>query len=261
VTSALPDIPNFRDAGGLATGFLRPGLVYRSAQLSGISAPAQQSLRDIGIVSAFDLRTADEVRNRPDELPPGVCLTVLDVLADRPHSGAAAVASLVTEHGDRATIEDVNDAVTGGRSHDLMIETYRYLVSLPSAHAGYRSLLQDLGQAEGGAVIHCTAGKDRTGWAIAVLQRFAGASMDDVVADYLASNEPMRQTYGPMLDQFAAAGGDAEALSQMIYVQPDYLDAAITLMHHVYGGLEGYLTTALELSAEDIDALGARLVA
>ena len=255
----LPGIPNFRDAGGLASGTLRPGVVFRSAQLVPLSTEDAQRLLDLDVRSVYDLRTLDEVDHLPDALPPGLQATVLDVLADRPHSGAAAVASLVTAKKDRTTIEDVNDAVRDGRARDLMIETYRYLVSLPSAHTAYRTLLASLAAADGASVIHCTAGKDRTGWAIAVLQRLCGASMDDIMADYLASNAGMETAYRRMLDDFAAAGGDAEALSHMIFVRPEYLDAAVTLMHHVYGGIDGYLTTGLGLESTTVGALRDRL--
>lgn len=257
----LPDIPNFRDAGGLATGSLRPGLAFRSAQLSGQTPDDNQAMLALGVAHVFDLRTADEVAHRPDAPPPGVDVVVLDVLADRPHSGAAAVASLVTAKHDGTTVEDINDAVRDGRAHDLMIETYRYFVSLPSAHAAYRTLLTDICRTDGAVIVHCTAGKDRTGWALAVLQRLCGASLDDVMADYLASNAPMEAAYRPMLDSFAAEGGDAEALADMIFVRPEYLDAAITLMHHVHGGLDSYLTATLGLSPATVARLRERLSA
>lgn len=260
MTPTPPAIPNFRDAGGLATGSLRPGLVFRSAHLAEATPAAHASLIDHAVSAVYDLRTAEEVRHRPDDLPAGIGLTVLDVLADRPHSGAAAVASLVTERPDRATVADIDDAVADGRARDLMIETYRYLVSLPSAHAGYRALLLALGQEHGATVIHCTAGKDRTGWAIAVLQRLGGASADDVLADYLRSNEQMELAYGPMLAAFAAEGGDAESLSHMIYVRPEYLDAATTLAARVHGSLDGYLRTALGLTSEELRRVRARLL-
>ena len=256
---SLPGIPNFRDAGGLASGTLRPGVVFRSAQLVPLSDEDARRLVALDVRSVFDLRTLDEVDHLPDELPPGVQVTVLDVLADRPHSGAAAVASLVTAKKDRTTVEDVNDAVSDGRARDLMIETYRHLVSLPSAHTAYRTLLESLATANGSAVIHCTAGKDRTGWAIAVLQRLCGASMDDVMADYVLSNTGMETAYRRMLDDFASAGGDAESLSHMIFVRPEYLEAAVTLMHNVYGGIDGYLTTGLGLDRATISTLRDRL--
>ena len=261
MSGARPDVPNFRDAGGLSTGSLRPGLVYRSAQLSPLTDEDHARLLDLGVRSVFDLRTADEVRHRPDTLPQGLEATVLDVLADRPHSGAAAVASLVTAKQDQTTVEDVNDAVSDGRARDLMIETYRYLVSLPSAHVAYRTLMASIADGTGAVVIHCTAGKDRTGWAIAVLQSMGGASMDDVLADYLLSNVDMETTYRPMLDAFADAGGDAESLADMILVRPEYLEAAVTLMHRVYGDLDGYLSRGLQLTADDLGRLRSRLLA
>lgn len=240
-------------------GSLRPGLVFRAPQLSGLTPPQSSALAAMGPLQVFDLRTADEVGHRPDDLPAGTAYTLLDVLADRPHSGAAAVASLVTARDDETTVQDINDAVRDGRAADLMIETYRYLVSLPSAHAGYRALLSGLASDPRSAIIHCTAGKDRTGWAIAVLQWLAGASDDEVLADYLASNAGMERAYRPMLDGFAAAGGDADALADMIFVRPEYLQAAVDLMQRVHGDLLGYLTGALALPPSDIDRLRQRL--
>lgn len=255
----LPDIPNFRDAGGLTSGSMGAGIVYRSSQLSALSDSDQDVLLRLAVVDVFDLRTSAEASHRPDRLPAAIRLCLADVLADRPHSGAAAVATLVNDHADKAAVEEVNAAVGDGRARDLMIETYRHFVSLPSAHEAYRRVLAAMAVSSGASVIHCTAGKDRSGWAIAVLQRLAGTHMDDVVADYLASNAAMVRAFGPMLDDFAIQGGDAESLSHMIYVRPEYLEAAVTLMHHVYGSLDGYLTTALGLGTEQVQALRSRL--
>ena len=109
-------------------------------------------------------------------------------------------------------------------------------------------------------MVHCTAGKDRTGWGVALLQLASGVGMDDVLADYLASNEPMRRAYGPMLDAFAAEGGDAQSLAHMMIVEPDYLDAALTLMRARFGDLDGYLERGLGLDADDVDRLRRRLL-
>lgn len=255
----LPDFPNFRDVGGLRSGSLRPGIVFRSAQLSGHTDADDAALLSLGVRSVYDLRTADEAEHRPDRVPEQIRVALFDVLADRPHSGAAAVASLVTAQQDRATVEDINDAVSGGRAHDLMIETYRHLVSLPSAHAGYRALLASLAVDDGSSVIHCTAGKDRTGWAVAVLQHLCGTDVDDIVIDYLASNAGMERAYRPMLESFASEGGDSEALADMIFVKPEYLEAATSVMHRTHGGLDCYLRQTLGLDSATLERLGNRL--
>jgi len=254
-----PDIPNFRDAALAGSGALRPGVVFRSAQLSGHSPDDDHALLALDIRRVYDLRTADEAEHRPDHVPGPITVTLLDVLADRPHSGAAAVASLVTAKPDRASIAEVNHVVGGGRAHELMLETYRHFVTLPSAHASYRALLRQIAGGDGAAVIHCTAGKDRTGWAIALLQRLCGADLADIMDDYLGSNAPMEQAYRPLLDAFASEGGDAEALADMIFVKPDYLEATISLMYREHGRLGDYLSGALGLDARTLSALRSRL--
>jgi protein-tyrosine phosphatase len=257
-------IPNFRDAGGLATASGRPmqaGVVYRASQLFGLAPELQDALLAIGVTDVFDLRTTSEVDHRPDSLPATITLTVDDVLADRPHSGAAEVATIVNEHADRATVDQINAVVSEGKAKQVMIETYQHFVTLPSAHRAYGGLLTSIAGTRGAAVIHCTAGKDRSGWGIALLQLVAGAEMDDVVADYLLSNEQMRRAYGPMLAAFAAEGGDAESLGHMMLVEPDYLDAALTLMRAQFGDLDGYLSHGLGLTPDDVDTLRTRLLA
>ena len=72
---------------------------------------------NLDVRSVYDLRTLDEAEHRPDEVPSSIRVALLDVLADRPHSGAAAVASLVTAKQDRATVEEINAAVGQGRAH------------------------------------------------------------------------------------------------------------------------------------------------
>lgn len=263
MSGTLPDIPNFRDAGGLATASGRPmrrGVVYRSAQLFGLSPEQQGKLVALGVTEVYDLRTREEVDHRPDSLPGSITLAVDDVLADRPQSGAAEVASIVNAHADRASAERINAAVGDGKAKHLMIETYQHFVTLPSAHSAYRGLLAGIAQGDGAAVIHCTAGKDRSGWGIALLQLVAGVHMDDVVADYLLSNEPMRQAYGPMLEAFAAEGGDADSLAHMMLVEPDYIDAAFTLMRQQFVDFDGYLSRGLRLASGNVDRLRERLL-
>lgn len=255
-------VPNFRDVGGLATpdGPMREGVVFRAAQLTRLEPHVQAALRELGVRTVVDLRTAEEIHHRPDTLPGDITLVVLDVLADRPHSGAAEVAALVNQYEERASVAAINAAIGDGQAEQHMRDTYRHFVTLPSAHSGYRTLFRGLAQGVGGAVIHCTAGKDRTGWAVAVLQLLAGAGIDDVVDDYLASNEPMRATYGRMLDDFAAQGGDSDALSHMMLVYPEYLDTALAIVRTEFGGIPEYLERGLGLAPVEIAALRKRFV-
>ena len=62
------------------------------------------------------------------------------------------------------------------------------------------------------AALHCTTGKDRTGWAAAALLMLLGVSYDDVLTDYLLTNQQLLPSMQPLLDRFAAEGGDPELL-------------------------------------------------
>jgi len=240
---------------------MRAGILFRSSRLSGLRDGVGPALVALGVTDVFDLRTAAEVASRPDRLPPGVTLTVANVLADRPHGGAVAVGTLARSRMDPEAIEAVNAAVGGGRARDLMLETYRDFAGLPSALHGFGQVLRGVTRANGASIVHCTAGKDRSGWAVAVMQLACGVRTDDVVADYLLSNQAMSDAYGPLLEQFADAGGDADALASILYVEPDYLDAGVSALHSAFGDLEGYLEAGLGLDAVDVALLRDRLLA
>jgi protein-tyrosine phosphatase len=254
------DIPNFRDAGGLATGSLRRGVVYRSSQLSALTDAQQAHLQALGITIVFDLRTAAETSSRPDRLPAGIRGVHLDVLADTPESGAAAMEQLVAGTGT-PDIAAINATIGGDRAHAMMVQTYRDIVSLPSARASYRSMLRDFTESTGSAVVHCTAGKDRTGWGIALFQHIAGVSDDDIVADYLLSSAPITAAYAPLIEQFGRAGGDATALADLIMVRPDYLRSALDTSVAAHGSIDGYLRDGLGLDDAAVAAVRARITA
>lgn len=259
---ALADLLNFRDA-GLATpsGRMRTGVLFRSSRLSGLDDAAGAALVASGVTDVFDLRTAEEVEHRPDRLPPSINLTVANVLADRPHGGAVAVATLARSRMDPEAIEAINEAVGDGRARELMLQTYRDFAGLPSALRGFALVLGGVARAPGASIVHCTAGKDRSGWAVALMQLVCGVPTEDVVADYQRSNQAMSDAYGPLLEQFADAGGDARSLASILYVDPDYLEAGLAAAGSAFGDLDGYLTAGLGLTTFDVDRLRARLLA
>lgn len=270
---ALPDnqrdalltaAPNFRDAGGLSAGperAMRSGIFYRTGQLVGLDDAAQAALISLGIVRVFDLRTDAERAPKPDTLPPLVALVIADVLADAPHSGATAVAALGNSRGGRFAVDEIDAVIGGGQAKDLMIDTYRDFIRLPSADAAYRAFVSSVAQDSRAVAFHCTAGKDRTGWAAAVLQMVAGVDEAAIVDDYLASNARTAAQYGPVVEAFGEAGGDALALRCLVDVSPDYLEAALAQMTATHGGLGGYLAGGLGLAPAEVDALAARLLA
>ncbi len=254
----LSTVANLRDLGGWRVpggGQVARGLVYRSTDLSRLAEPDLTMFAGLGIRTVFDLRTASERLAAPDVLPGGARYRALDVLAD---SAMAIPANLMALLADPPA---ATRTLSGGAVGSLFDDAYREIVMLPSAQLGYRALFLDLAAPEARpALVHCTAGKDRTGWAAAVLLLLLGVSDEDVLADYLLTNDLLLPVLRPILDQFEAAGGDPALLGPVLGVTPDYLEAAFDEVRRNYGSIEGYVADGLRLNDVTIDGLYRNLV-
>lgn len=258
----LAAAPNFRDVGGFQTSSrrtLRAGRLFRAGELGGLSDEGEAAFSALGIADVYDLRTESERTRRPDRLPSHVELVIADVLGDAPNSGAAAFAPIL-QGSKSMSIDAVNAAIGGGKGRDLMLGTYRDFLILDSANASYRRFVTGVATGEGAIAFHCTAGKDRTGWAAAILQLFAGVDHATVMAQYLLSNERTGTAFGAIVAAFGKAGGDQGSLQTMVDVHPEYLDAGLTSMAERYGDIEGYFRRGLGLGDDDLQALSQRLL-
>lgn len=255
VRSILVTVPNLRDLGGWPCGDdrqVRHGLLFRSDRLSRLDAPGLRAMSALGIRTVYDLRTQQERSADPDRVPEGTELVGLDVLADSAMSIPAHLLGLLNDPPTATAA--LHDAAV----NDLFDTAYREFIALPSARAGYRALFQGLASPQRvPALFHCTTGKDRTGWAAAVLLLALGVSPDDMRRDYLRSNDSLLPALAPLFEAFDAAGGDHRVLLPVLGVRERYLDTALRVMAAEFGSLEGYVTDGLQLPAGTIDRLRA----
>lgn len=243
----IASVPNLRDLGGYRTadgGTVARGLVYRSDQLSGIGQDDMRRLTLLGLKESIDLRTSAERSARPDELPPGTRRVWLDVLADLPAAGPAQL------EGMMQAPKTASAQLGGGRVEAMFADSYRKFVTLPSARREFGAFFRILAdESRLPVVFHCTTGKDRTGWAAAVLLTLLGVPRETVYEDYLRSNDYILPAYGPVIDRFVTAGGEASIPLAIFGVRRDYLDAAFDEMEKQYGPVEAYLTTGLGIDS------------
>jgi protein-tyrosine phosphatase len=242
-------LANLRDVGGWPAaggGRVRRGLLYRSMNLGNLDDEGLAALGDLGIRAVFDLRTEAEREAAPDRLPAGIELVVADVLAGSPH--AAPADFFATLNDPKLATERFGD----GRALEMFGQGYRLFVGMPSALAAfgrvYRGLLDPAARP---ALMHCTAGKDRTGWGAAALLLLLGVSEADVTRDYLMTNDALMPRMRRSLDDFAAAGGDPEILLQVLGVRVEYLRAAIEEMESSFGTIERYFAQGLGIDDDD----------
>ena len=146
-----------------------------------------------------------------------------------------------------------------------MLAVYRLLPFVPALAGSYRLFLAALTDRPGASMVHCFAGKDRTGIAVALVHVLAGVHRDDLMADYLRSADPalierriagegaaIRAEHGPRSDA---------ALRRLFGVEPQYLDAAFVAMTERHGSIAGYAEAVLGVTPARAEALRMALIA
>ncbi len=136
--------------------------------------------------------------------------------------------------------------------------TYLDFVRLPSAKSAFGQLYRSLASDETRpALVHCTTGKDRTGWGVALLLLWLGVSEELVMADYLRSDAEIREAFGSIVDEFVAQGGDRRVIEPIVSARAVYLEAALDEVRHSYGTVQTYLVEGLGLAEDDLAQLRA----
>jgi protein-tyrosine phosphatase len=224
------------------------GLLYRSNGIEHLTDEELLQIERLNIKLVCDLRTAEERSRGPDRVPEGAADVSVDVLAD----DADLIHSMIVGPGGSAAVPSVTpQAPAPASGNNIEERIYRDFVRLPSARRAYQALferLADPGQLP--TLFHCTAGKDRTGWAQAVLLTILGVPRSTIIEDYLLTNEYL---------QGAALNSVRQSLSAVatskIVANPAALDAAFDQVMQDYGSLDGYLHQGLHLSDATLTAL------
>jgi protein-tyrosine phosphatase len=136
-----------------------------------------------------------------------------------------------------------------------MAAVYRQLVTSESAQEGYRAMFQRLADPIMlPGVFHCTAGKDRTGWAAAVFLSIMGVPRETIVADYLASNGFLTEKNKHLLESIPDAQVRA-AMEPLTGVRAVYINAAFDEVNKKYGSIENYVVEGLKLNLPTLKLL------
>ncbi|MFC8047785.1 tyrosine-protein phosphatase [Nocardia sp. NPDC057353] len=233
---------NFRDVGGLRTaagGSVRPGVLLRSAALTHLDARGHALLRELEVTAVHDLRGHREIDHfGADSVPDGVRVAV-------------------TPFDSRMGEAPPHEARQSDTARAHMLEVYRLFPAMPEANLAIAELAASIADGPGATLVHCAAGKDRTGWAVATLLRAVGVAEDEVVADYLRSNDAV-----PALREMIAAAAPepgTEVSDDLLGVRAEYLAVATDGVREFHGDPERYYA-ALGLTGELRDRLRARLL-
>jgi protein-tyrosine phosphatase len=218
---------NFRPVGNTI-----PGRLYRSDHLGTLNAEDARQIQALGITRVIDFRGVDE-RAALACVVPGVTVHSLPIEPTIVQKLSALLAAGRSLGPDEVSVH--------------MQDTYRGFVTdnTPRFAEFFRLLLASAEP----TVFHCTAGKDRTGFAAALLLRALGASGDEVMLDYLLTNERLS------MPPASRHGLTPEVMAVLWRVEPAFLHAAFQELERGYGSLDAYLRQGLGLG----DAERARL--
>jgi protein-tyrosine phosphatase len=253
MTVRLPPLEggrNFRDMGGYPTRdgrTVRWGMLYRSGRLTGLTPQDLLHLRTLGLRSLCDLRTTEEREHEPCRW-------------HEEHGIGYWARDYETSFGElRRVLASAEPSVEATRA--AMIAGYRQApVEQAPAH---RAIFERIAAGEVPMLFNCTAGKDRTGTAAAILLSALGVPRDIVIEDYAMSDKVV--DYRRM---FSAQDDDSSSVRRLppgvvdaaLASDPDYIAAALDAVHEAHGTIEAYAETVLGITPAELDRIRDRLL-
>ena len=242
-------IENFRDFGGYAgvEGPVARGRLFRSGQLSRTTEADLQQLRALDIRYVVDLRRSSERIKQPDRMP-------------QDWQGQTLSSDLGGE-GLAPHIQFLKSGkLTENSGRDYMAGTYGRMPYEPSHVELFKGYFAALIRDDGASLIHCAAGKDRTGLLASLVHRALGVHEDDVMADYLATNaavnlEARAEEMGQWLGKMTGHPVSRDAVVAFLGVDADFLHHAYRTIEARSGSVDTYMEQVLELNGAALGKL------
>jgi protein-tyrosine phosphatase len=253
----LEGVHNFRDYGGYAVaggGRLREGLLWRSGQHVDATPADLDEIGAINFTTILDLRGNQERIDYPCARPTGFAATVM--FADGETVGG---------DGHAPHVQAAQSSNTAAGAHTRMVDLYKLMPFRPLLCGIYRDYMQTLAHRDGPSLLHCLAGKDRTGVAAAVAHHLLGVHDDDIMADYLLTN-----VAGNIERRIAAGahavrgnfgrGMDDAAVRVIMSVHEEFLHSAWTAIRAQHGSIRDYARDMLGVDDAMLAAMQDKLI-
>lgn len=257
MTDLLPlsGILNGRDFGGYATAsgrVVKKGTLYRTAHHANATEDDLAALSGLGLSAIVDLRRPSEKARQPSRRWEACTVPIIENDIEEEYLGWQDFLP-----GKDPTIDLFREHI---------LEFYRRAPFMARFEDLFGRYFRTLADTDGPVLIHCVAGKDRTGLLAALTHSLAGVHRDDIVDDYLRTNAltgdrpDVHQTVAAYIAELCGSAPDDETVRYALGCQAEWLDASFRTIEQRHGAIDTYLEQALGVDAETRERLHARLL-
>ena len=241
---------NFREIGGLDTSDghkMKPGILFRSDELSKLTAGDQKVFKNLNIKLIIDLRGVKERQKKLDRIPKNLNPLVMNIPIDHSKQDFKQMQFflfLIQKSKDFDFEKYIKEHYFG-----TAFECTNEIKDIFTLLANEKNLP---------ALIHCTVGKDRTGFTSAILQLLAGVPRNIVLDEYMATNQYIgirTKQIIRMIRIMSFFRASIEQIQPMLEVRPDYLNNVLDELFKRYGTVENYLTAGCGIDKDTLDRL------
>ncbi len=252
---AFENCENFRELGGYKSANgkkVKRGIIYRTAALSGVYSEDDVKLfNSLGIKTAFDFRSSSERDEHPDPAFNGV--------------NNIAISAMYDENGNEVLF-DLAKIFGDGRKgiDDMLFEVRTAYSTMPFNNPAYKLMFAHICGGKTPLLFHCSAGKDRTGVAAALILRALGVSDEQIIADYMLTNVLRPKTREFFMKKYAEylPGENMEEITQSILgVELDMIETALKVIDEKYPDFEEYLEKECDVTADMLSEMRNELLA
>ena len=237
---------NFRDLGGYKTEdgrAIKWGKIYRSDDLHLLTDEDLKYLSRLNIKSVVDFRSDEERESEPDRLNPDMTQVLLPI-------------KFQPEELDDETLKNLMKNLTFGTLDSSNLLRDFNIVIVKDFATEYKKFFRHVIENNAEPIVfHCTAGKDRAGFASAMILTVLGVPREKVIEDYLLTNTYVKDHVDSEMLEIELKTffrADTDNLRKINLVEERYIQAAFDTIDSEWGGMDNYISTALSLTEEDI---------
>lgn len=248
-------IQNVRDLGGLVLADgrrVKEGCFLRTGKLSDMTEKDKAVLSSqYQVTDVVDLRSRIERSQHPDQELPGAVCHWNPIFPEQ----AMGITREEEEAGDLLEKKLIFLRSLRGQAKENLQRFYPLMVQNPYCIGQLKEFFRLVcAHGEGAFLWHCTMGKDRTGVTAALLLHALGASRETILADYLATNEALREINEEQARQILERTKDEVLAAQSVIVDSvdaGFLNEALAAVEREHGGLDQFLREKLGVGEEE----------